>query len=551
MKKDRNFNQIFNETRHLNVFVLTNDEQFKKLEWARCVERIREIAALLEKNLGKEKRLFALYHPDALTWDLCNFALKTKNMAIVGINHLDNPEQIKQILASVPVDCFITSRTSLSKVQGFWNKSIISIDFNAGFELEIEFINPLYTVSETSKVSDGLCEIITSSGTTGPCKTFSYSQKQILSAIDAINTFYKNEMTQVENTISWMPLANPFQRILNLVSIVNNISIYYVNDPKRIIEYCTLAHIGYLASIPRLYEKIIETIQLKFAKTSVFAQFFKYILAKLTQANLSQLDKLKIGYFHLVLGSMLRKKLGGGIQFLISGSSPLPAHVDNFYRNIGLPIYQAYGMSENIIPICLSNSENNKPGSVGKIIKPNIVKIENGLVCIKSEGLHQEFLQQHPNEFFLSGDLGEIDIDGYLFLKGRESDFFKLSTGIKIYPLKIEECLKTLLGVNFACVLGAGRKTAWAILDVSDYFLENNKDEEMIRHSILSALRSISVYERPTQFIILKNSFSINGGEITGNLKLKRKYIEEKYTKCSENIKSFPGIEFIINLEHR
>jgi long-chain acyl-CoA synthetase len=549
MEIKSDFKQIISKHRAGNVYVLDSANQFIKLEWSFCLAKIMQIASLIENETGREKQLFAILHPDSFTWDLCNFALKLMDMALIGINHFDNPDQIKQLLCDAPVDYLITSASCLDQVKEYWTKTIIVLDFQDNYEPTIEFQKlPRKAIKNTTLIED-TCEIITSSGTTGKSKIYSYSQDQIISAIDVISAFYKDELLIIHNTISWMPLANPFQRILNLVSIVNNKSLYYVNNPKDIVEYCSLAKADYLASIPRFYEKILEALQFQLSKTGVFSRYFKFVLSKLTQGNLSQMDKLRVLYLHQFLGSKIKKKLGGEIKFLLSGSAPLSSRVDYFYRNIGLPIYQAYGMSEDIIPICLSNSKANKPGSVGKVINPNQVQLKNGLVCVKSTGLYLEFLTRNQQDYLVTGDLAEIDEEGYLFLKGRESDFFKLSTGRKIFPLKIESCLKAIFGVNFACVFGAGRKTLWAVLDVNEQFQENLGNEASIKQSILHALRSLNSYEIPTQFIILKNTFSINSGEITGNIKVKRKFIENKYTAYLPEKTTSTDTEIIIKLE--
>ncbi|MCL5272529.1 MAG: AMP-binding protein, partial [Gammaproteobacteria bacterium] len=124
-------------------------------------------------------------------------------------------------------------------------------------------------------------------------------------------------------------------------------------------------------------------------------------------------------------------------NILLTGSAPIALWLELFYLNMGFPIQQAYGMSENIMPITLSSCATYKAGTVGKVVQPNDVKIIEDQIAIKSPCLFLNH-QDNSDDYFLTGDLGEFDEEGYLIHKGRDSDYFKTSTGRRIYPVNIE-----------------------------------------------------------------------------------------------------------------
>ena len=228
--------------------------------------------------------------------------------------------------------------------------------------------------------------------------------------------------------------------------------------------------------------------------------------------------------------------MGKNMRFMISGSAPCPKSVLNFFWSIGIPLYEAYGLSENIVPVAIGSPTNYRMGSVGKILDANTIKFfEGNEIGVKGSGVFKGYLESSNNNLFtdgyyLTGDTGYIDEEGYLFLTGRKSDWVKSSAGFKISVVNIENALKELTFISQIAVIGS-RKSPLAII-----FLNYPVEDDEISSQFKDKLKEFPRNEQVGGILILDRPFSIEEGEMTPNLKLKRNEIEKLYQKYLDDI---------------
>jgi long-chain acyl-CoA synthetase len=221
-----------------------------------------------------------------------------------------------------------------------------------------------------------------------------------------------------------------------------------------------------------------------------------------------------------------------------------------FFDSIGLPVYEAYGLSENIVPVAMSRPGVRKLGTVGRPLPVNEVRLTpEGEIRVRGPGVFVGYWnavdeRDRPDSdgFWSTGDLGILDADGFLQITGRRSDLFKTSTGRWISPVEIEQHLRRIPYVEYALVFGAGRKAPVALLGIDAGRLANaiHRDgggtenievrNETLAADVAAATQILPAYRRPAALLISTETLSIDRGELTTNLKLRRNAIQEKFS---------------------
>jgi long-chain acyl-CoA synthetase len=239
----------------------------------------------------------------------------------------------------------------------------------------------------------------------------------------------------------------------------------------------------------------------------------------------------------------------------------MPLWLLDWFEGIGLPILEAYGVSENIIPVAMNRPDARRPGTVGRPLAGQEVRLaEDNEILIRGPGVFRGYLSDHgedpagpdPNGFWATADYGEFDSDGFLRVIGRKSEIFKLSTGRWIAPAGIEALLRRLPYVEHAMVLGAGHRFVVAILALDSARLSAGTAQrhlagpakralardpgEVVRRDVLAATTGLPPHERPAGVLVTASRLTIEGGELTSNLKLRRSAVEAKYAAAVDGI---------------
>jgi long-chain acyl-CoA synthetase len=239
----------------------------------------------------------------------------------------------------------------------------------------------------------------------------------------------------------------------------------------------------------------------------------------------------------------------------------MPVWLLEWFHAIGIVVLEAYGITENIIPVAMNRPHSFKFGTVGTALPGNDVVIAgDGELLVKGKGVfhgyHREETRSAPlsaDGYLATGDYAEIDTDGFITLKGRKSEVFKTSTGHRIAPSGIESCIRRIPYVEHAVVFGAGRKCPMALVSVSIDFLKlhapggghNSREKatrllpdvlDSIRADVQREVASLPPHQRPSGILVTTEPFTIEGGELTANLKLRRKNVEHKYQGHIERV---------------
>lgn len=404
------------------------------------------------------------------------------------------------------------------------------------------------------------CSIIYTSGSTGVPKGAEYSQLGIFA-------FFKSRFLEVgskDKFLSFLPLAHIYGYVMNLICVHFGVNIYYLNDIKMIAQAAREIHPTIMILVPRLLEKLYS----KFLSNIQSQGFMKKNLG-LWAFGLAKHEEDDYLTKHLLqpiadvlIYSKMREVLGNNLRIVISGSAPLNPALNHFFLNIGLPIYEGYGMTE-CCPISLNQPGERKLGSVGKPLDIYQVKTsEEGELLVKGEGVMLRYYKSPDKSvetitfdgWLKTGDKAVIDEEGYIYIVGRIKELFKTSTGEFVAPVPIEhELIKAPL-IESAVVIAEGRKYTTALLFPDKEVLkslkithhaDNLSDEEFIKSDFIrqetknlieQINKGVNKCEQIMDFRYILEPLTVESGDLTPTLKIRREIITKKHAKLIESM---------------
>ena len=538
------------------------DGAWQSLTWREVEARVLAMAAGLQAlGLGAGDRL-AIMMPTGLRWELLEKAALTLGAAVVGIDSHAAPAHKAFILGQSRAKALVLSEAGdLAGLEGValpaLERVIVEAETlpNAGGRFDLHRWADFAALCEgrpaahQSPVADTPAAITYTSGTGGQPKGIVYSHRQMLIACESLLEAF-GPITEADSAVCWLPLSNLFQRVMNLCGVGSGAACSFVEDPRRIVDELGEIRPTIFIGVPRFYEKLREGIRARLEAQPAWRRGLAALalesgeaLAEAHQAETPVGAALRLRHAlldRLVL-TRLRAVMGGRIRFMITGSAPAPAPVLGFYESLGLPLLEAYGLSENIVPVAVNRPGARRPGTVGRPLAPNEVRIAaDGEVLVRGPGLFGGYLESQPGGaaldaegFFATGDLGGLDPQGFLRLTGRKREIIKTSTGRRIGPQPLEAALREIPGVEQALVVGNGCKTLAALVTpalegqepaAAAAALEGRLGQALAAHNGRSA-----PYERIAACLVLAESFTVLDGHLTPSLKLRRSWLEQRY----------------------
>ncbi len=379
------------------------------------------------------------------------------------------------------------------------------------------------------------------SGTTGSAKGALVSNRAIVNTIDTLQGIFTLEKN--DSAISIAPLSVSSERCLNYFYQCSGVTTYYSESMETIIETIQVAKPSVFLTSPLMLHKIRDTI---YAKLNELPSGFKKSLLKKALAyaevenNINRKSLLKTIFDKLVY-SKFRNILGGKVRYIVSGGAASSKTTLIFYHNIGIPVYEGYGMTEcHTITVNQPKSKNNTYDHVGTVFGETEIKIsdEGEILCRSPYMFYAYFnlpettqLSFTKDGFFKTGDKGKLDMNGNLKINGRIKNIFKTKAGIYINPEGIEAILMQDVIFNQIVVIGENRSFLTALIYPNNS--SNNATIEETKSLIKSCIERFNSTkvgaEQIHDFHILNEPFTIEKDELTMSLKPKRKVIEQHY----------------------
>lgn len=415
----------------------------------------------------------------------------------------------------------------------------------------------------TSEVRpDHLATIIYTSGTTGEPKGVMLTHDNFISDVRSITQGLPISTADV--SLSVLPLSHIFERTVFYVFCYCGVAVNYAPSFDVVGEYLREVQPTIMTAVPRLFEKVYHRIVKKGMsaggmKSKIFARSLeigqRYAELKYKGASIPLSLKARHAIADRLVFTKWREGIGGRLRYFVSGGAPLSPTLSYSFLGAGINILQGYGMTETCI-VCANRPEDNCIGSIGKPFAGIEVSIaEDGEMLVRGRNVmrgyygHDDATQAVMRSgWFATGDVGYIDEHGHIWLTDRKKDLFKLSNGKYIAPQLIESLLKQSEFVNQVVVVGSSRKFPAALI-VPDWealksalraegkpasgthaeLASQPEATKLVQKDVTAITAHLTDHERVRRVALLAEEFSIEKGEMTPTLKVKRAVIDQKY----------------------
>lgn len=489
------------------------------------------------------------------------YIFNDSEIKLVFVSDADLYEKVASIKEKVPT---LVSIYTFDRVEGVahWEE-IMSVGEDDGTQEEVEAV-------KSHVKTDDLVTIIYTSGTTGRPKGVMLSHKNILSNVLASNPRVPKFPSEYPKALSFLPLCHIFERMLIYLYMYNGIGIYYAENMETIGDNLKEINPDVMTVVPRLVEKVYAKIYDKGAsaggiKTKIFMWALKLVESYDPFGHQNFIWKIKHKIADLIVFKKWREGVGGNLTCMVSGSAALSPRLNRMFWGAGIPILEGYGLTETspVITVNAMNKEGFRIGMVGKPIEGVEVKIaEDGEILVKGPNVMLGYYNDPEKTkevmtedgYFKTGDIGEFH-EGNLKITDRKKEIFKTSGGKYIAPQSIENDMKQSRFIEQIMVIGEGEKMPCALIqpnfeNISAWANENNinvskSHEEMIKDPKVLDLfsKEIEIYnkhlghwEQIKKFELTPDEWSVDGGQLTPTLKLKRRVIIEKYKNLYKNL---------------
>jgi len=433
-------------------------------------------------------------------------------------------------------------------------------------KIELQNIDKLVSIKDEIKPVH-CATIIYTSGTTGTPKGVMLSHQNIVSNVLNSKESFPFESNIKSRALSFLPLNHIFERMVTYIYFISGNSIYYAQSMDTIGEDIKEVHPTLFCTVPRLLEKVYEKIMAKGAElTGIKKKLFYWSVAVADKYDNRKsggaLYNLKLAIANKLVFSKWREALGSSIEMIVTGSAACQVRLLRLFTAAKIPVYEGYGPTENSPVISVNRKAATKFGTVGPIIDGQEVKLEaDGEICVKGPSVMMGYYKRPDltaetiiDGWLHTGDIGVFDEDHFLKITDRKKELFKTSGGKYVAPQPIENKLKESPFVEQAMVVGDGQKFVGALivpsfLHLKEWMSKNNvpfttnddivndpKVHAMYREFITADNESFNHVEQVKKFELLPKEWTIDGGELTPTLKLKRKVILEKYKPVIDKI---------------
>ncbi len=556
-------------TKNNGVWIATSTKEY--LEKANTISR-----ALVRLDVNKNDKIAIISSSNRTEWNIMDIGVLQIGAQNVPIYPTISEVDYEYILNhSEATFCFVSDADILEKINLIKNnlkylKEVYSFDpltdcknWEELLELGKDESNQDVVEDRKKNVKpEELATIIYTSGTTGKPKGVLLSHNNIVSnVLDSASRIPFEEGTSV--ALSFLPICHIFERVILYIYQYYSVSIYFAESIEKVSDNIKEVRPTVFTVVPRLLEKVYDKI---YAKGSELKGIKKILFFWAVKLGLRYEPYLANGWWYefqlkiarKLIFSKWREGLGGNLTVMVSGSAALQARLARIFAAAEMPVMEGYGLTETSPVISVSDVRNKgfKIGTVGKIITNVDVKIANdGEILCKGSNVMMGYYKDEnlTNEviidgYFHTGDIGEIDSEGFLKITDRKKEMFKTSGGKYIAPQLIESAMKQSNFIEQIMVIGDGEKMPAAFIQPNFDFVKewakrhqlsigesnheicNNKEiKNRIQNEIEMINEKFGNWEKIKRFELTPFVWSIAGGELTPTLKLKRKMVMEKY----------------------
>ncbi|HZU50157.1 MAG TPA: long-chain fatty acid--CoA ligase [Mycobacterium sp.] len=525
----------------------------------------------------------AIFSATRYEWAILDFAILSVGAVTVPIYETSSAEQVRWVLQdSEAVLTFAETdahATMVSELTGQLPalRRVLHIDGSGRKALdqlteEGASVDPDEVTNRVQALrSADPATLIYTSGTTGRPKGCQLTHSNLVYETRGAKEVLPTLLTKGERLLVFLPLAHVLARAITMAAFANKVTVGFTSDIKNLLPMFAVFKPTIVVSVPRVFEKVYNTAAQNAANDGKKRIFD---IAAQTAVDWSQacdrggpglLLRAKHALFDRLVYHKLRAALGGDCRASISGGAPLGARLGHFYRGVGLTVYEGYGLTETSAAITVNQVGALKIGTVGKLLPGNSMRIaDDGELLVRGGVVfsgywhnEQATAEAFTDGWFKTGDLGQVDEDGYLTITGRKKEIIVTAGGKNVAPAVLEDQLRAHPLISQAMVVGDARPFVGALITIDPEAFDgwkqrNSKAADMsvgdlttdpdlvaeVDAAVKQANLAVSHAESIRKFRILPVDFTEDTGELTPTMKVKRKVVSEKFAPDIEAIYS-------------
>jgi long-chain acyl-CoA synthetase len=537
------------------AYLEEREDGWREVSWEEAHDRVEGLSrALLARGVRHGDRV-AVLSRTRLEWMLLDWAIMSIGAVVVGLYPTNTASECAYVLGhSETVLAFVEDdlqRQKLDSVRGEVPSLREIVDFaglgafeETGGEVEPEPVQ-----------EDDLATLIYTSGTTGPPKGCMLTHKNLVTAGARV----KSHMQGTEDTVLlFLPMAHSFARICHHAAVFHGSTLALCSDATRVPEAIANVRPTVLPAVPRVYEKIhanvlgeIERAGGPKRRLGLWALRVGSRVSRLRRAGrpVPPLLRVQERVADRLVFAKVRERLGGRLRVGVSGAAPLGLDVLEFFHSLNMLVVEGYGLTETSSSLSVNDPDDYRFGTVGHAVEGCDIRLDvDGEILVRSDTIFAGYFKDPEataaafteDGWFRTGDVGELDEDGWLKITDRKKDLIITAGGKNIAPQNLENALKSSRFVSQALVVGDRRPYVTALITLDDAEVEasGRKPEELVQELVDDVNRDRVRVEQIKRFAILPRDFTQEEGELTPTLKLRRKVVHEHFANQIEQLYS-------------
>jgi long-chain acyl-CoA synthetase len=531
-------------------------EGWSPVSWDEATERIDALARGLLAHGVRHGDSVAVLSRTSVDWILLDWAIMSIGAVVVGLYPTSSAKECAYVLEhSEAVLAFAEDEAQTHKLVSVRGslpalREIMTFDRLEKFEAEGRASRHL---QPEPVEEDDLATLIYTSGTTGPPKGCMLTHKNLVTAATKVRSTLEMPGDVV---LLFLPMAHSYARLAHQAASYHGAAIAAVADVARVPEALAAVQPAVLPAVPRVYEKIhanalgeIERAGGLKRRIGLWAISVGGRVSRVERTGRTPGPWLRLQHkiADKLVFAKVRARLGGKLRVGVSGAAPLSIDVMEFFHAMGVPVIEGYGLTETASSTTANDPADFRIGTVGRPVDGCEIKLdEDGEILIRSDSIFVGYYKDPEataavltdDGWFRSGDVGEIDADGFLKITDRKKDLIITAGGKNLSPQNIENALKSSRFISQAIVVGDRRPyvTALLTLDEAEVASSGRNPQELVQEVVDEVNRDRVSVEQIKKFVIVPREFSLEEGEVTPTLKLRRRVIHDHFAAEIEQL---------------
>jgi long-chain acyl-CoA synthetase len=545
------------------AYLVEESDGWREVSWAEAARAVDELANGLLALGVRKGDAFGILGATRLEWALFDFALGLVGAIGAPVYASSSAADVRYVLEhSESIGVLVEDEEQRAKAEGLELAHVLSFaeldELRArGRTYAAENPDALST-AESAVGEDDLFTYIYTSGTTGPPKACMIRHRNYFEMADAVRRA-DHFLVEDDVMLLYLPLAHNFGRLLHLLGAHVGYTIAFCPDPLRVGEVLTAIHPTILPSVPRVYEKVHAAVVGQFdAATGLKRRIIDWALrvgrttSELRERGQEPSSGLAARHrlADRLVYSKVKERLGGRLRLGVSGGAPLAKEIAEFFHALDILIVEGWGLTECTTAATVNRPNRFRFGTVGPALPGFEVRIaDDGELLLRSETVFAGYFKDEQatrevlgeDGWLRTGDVGEIDADGFVTITERKKDIIVTAGGKNVAPQNLENELKTAKEVSQALVVGDRRPYVVALITIDRDGTKGmswDAVQARIAEVVEDVNRERSRFEQIKKFAVLERDFSAEEGEITPTLKLKRKVCQEHFAAEIERLYS-------------